>query len=272
MRARWERIKGTSANKPRLETEQTVILSHGAGVNTTAMLIKFWKRYLKGYIVFADTGDEKKETYWYIENYLKPFCKEKGLRWKTVKNSKYDSLMDWCLKKKLLPMTRTRQCTQDFKIRPIQRFVKKVGATKKNPFIQDIGFAIDEIHRVSNGKFDVNYLKSEYPLLDHKLTRRDCHKIIEDHGWPVPVKSGCDFCPFAKRSQFKKLMIDDPERFKKIMAMEQNDRNYPKYPLDGRAILAEIWNGGENLDNFMEEEEEDEEEEQQTCDSGHCFV
>ena len=60
------------------------ILSMGAGVQTTACLLRFPERY--DHIVFADTGDEEPETYEYIEKYLKPFCGEKQLDWVTVKN------------------------------------------------------------------------------------------------------------------------------------------------------------------------------------------
>jgi len=41
------------------------ILSMGGGVQTTAMLIKYWETVDK--IIFADTGAEFKATYDYIE-------------------------------------------------------------------------------------------------------------------------------------------------------------------------------------------------------------
>ena len=113
----------------------------GAGVQTTALLLKFPERY--DHIVFADTGDEEPETYYYIEKYLKPHCKEQGLDWVTVKFEKYDSLMDFCFKEKTLPIMRTRECTRRFKIDPIKKFVKSIGATAKNPVYEDIGFSID---------------------------------------------------------------------------------------------------------------------------------
>lgn len=70
-----------------LDWDQPVrCLSMGAGVQTTAQLLRDPQRYKNGFIIFADTGDEKAETYWYVEKYLKPFCKENGLRWVTVKH------------------------------------------------------------------------------------------------------------------------------------------------------------------------------------------
>lgn len=238
-------------------------MSMGAGVQTTAMLLKWPERY--DYIIFADTGDEKAETYWYIEKYLKPFCKENNLKWVTVRHKHGFSLMEWCLHRKILPIVSRRWCTSDFKIKPINRFLRKIGATKKNPVHVDIGISLDESHRANFTKKDVQYVIKEYPLLDHKLTRKDCYTIIEDHGWPAPAKSGCDFCMFNKRSHFRKLRTDQPERFHKIVLMEQNDRYYPRKPLIGNFPLEGLEKNG-SLDDYADEDEID------SCDSGHCFT
>ena len=236
----------------------------GAGVQTTAILLKFWKKYKNGYIIFADTGDEKKETYWYIENYLKPFCKEKGIRWVTVKHKHGFSLMEWCLKRKILPIRSRRWCTQDFKIKPINRFIKSLGATKKNPIYTDIGISLDESHRANFTVTKPLYVRQSYPLLDHKITRRECYEIIKQHGFPIPVKSGCDFCPYTKRKDMRKLHAEDPERFHDIVKMEQNDRYYPKKPLIGNSPLENL-EQNQSLDDFESDDLE-------SCDSGHCFT
>ena len=61
------------------------VLSMGAGVQTTALLIKFGTKY--DHVIFADTGDENPETYYYIKHYLKPFCQENNIDWITkIKN------------------------------------------------------------------------------------------------------------------------------------------------------------------------------------------
>ena len=241
----------------------THVISMGAGVQTTALLLMNPKKY--DYIIFADTGDEKAETYYYIEKYLKPFAKKHGVPWITVRHNKGYSLMDWCLKRKILPIRTRRWCTQDFKIKPINRFIRKLGATKKNPVTTDIGISLDESHRANFNKKDVQYVKKEYPLLDQKITRRRCYEIIEEHGFPIPPKSGCDFCMFQKRSEMRKLFATQPERFHKIVLMEQNDRYYPRKPLIGTFPLEGLEKNG-SLDDYTDEEGFE------SCDSGHCFV
>jgi len=234
-------------------------LSMGAGVQTTACLLKYWKEY--DFVIFADTGNEYPETYEYIENYLKPFCQSKGLEWVTVKNKDYDSLMDKCIDRKVIPVRFRRWCTVDFKITPIKREFRKRGATAKNPITSIIGISIDEAHR-ANFHTDVKYQLMEYPLVDKKITRAQCHEIIKKHGFPSPPKSGCDFCMFFSRKHFRELSQKDPKRFAQIVAMEKNSYSYGKYYLKGQYPLDSI-SGNQSLEDFNEYED--------SCDSGHCM-
>lgn len=242
------------------EVKRITVLNMGAGVQTTALLLENWKAY--DYVVFADTGDERQETYEYIENYLKPFCESKNLKWVTVKAKK--TLMQHCLDRKIIPIVTRRWCTEDFKIKPIRRFLRSLGATAKNPIISHIGISLDESHR-ANFNNDVKYQLLEYPLVDRKITRDMCKDIILKHGFPLPSKSGCDFCMFNKRSWFRELAIKQPERFKQIVEMEKNSYTYGKYYLQGKYPLEMIISNSK-LDDFIENEIGD------TCDSGHCFV
>ena len=276
--------------KPYFKTESTdlsvdwdkpvICMSMGAGVQTTAQLLRDPQRYANGFIIFADTGDEKAETYWYIENYLKPFCKKHNLRWITVRHPKYKSIMERSIEKKTTPIRSRRWCTIDFKIKPIHRFLRYIGASRKNPVIEDLGISIDESHRANFSKKDVQYIKKEWPLIDANLSRRDCHEIIKSHDFPAPVKSGCDFCPFTNRKELRKLSVADPERFLKIVHMEKNDRKYPKkyligkYPLENMILntsLDSFNGGGSQAQILIEEEAEAAAEENGTCETGHCF-
>jgi len=240
-------------------------LSMGAGVQTTALIIMNPKRY--DYVIFADTGDEKQETYYYIEKHLKPFCKEKGVEWVTVKHKHGFSLMEWCMKRKIIPIRTRRWCTMDFKVKPINRFLRTIGATKKNPVHVDIGFSVDEAHRINFNKYDVQYVVKEYPLLDQNITRNQCYKIITDAGFPIPPKSGCDFCMFQKRSELRKMLVTPQgrARLEEINKMEKNDRYYPRKPLIGKYPIDGLLHNN-TLDAFTDDSDEID-----SCDTGHCF-
>jgi PP-loop superfamily ATP-utilizing enzyme len=112
-----------------------------------------------------------------------------------------------------------RACTSDFKIKVVNSFLKERGATEKNPATVGLGISVDEIHRArTESNFPEEIL--EYPLIDLRLTRRDCERIIRDAGLPIPPKSACYFCPFKSRSEWKHLKSDRPQLFDKAVKLE----------------------------------------------------
>ena len=240
------------------------VLSMGAGVQTTALLIKFGTKY--DHVIFADTGDEQKETYYYIENYLKPFCKEHNISWLTARNKKYKSLSDYCITKKWTPnagrLKHNRRCTKYFKISPILAGLKKLGATKDNPINCHIGISIDEAHRLNKNSWIDKplYEHKVYPLIDAKLTRKDCYKIIEDAGLPPPIKSGCDFCPFNGSKKVRAIAHTDPERYKIILKIDQANK-HSQYHLFSHALTL-----SHTLGEYTDDDDDT------SCDSGHCFT
>jgi len=243
----------TSKTKCKVSHKTIRILSMGAGVQTTCLLLMNPKRY--DYVIFADTGDEKPETYDYIEKYLKPFCIENNVKWITVRKAKFDSLMDYCIKKKLIPTRNFRWCTDKFKIRPIRNFIKSLKLAE--PVIQDIGISLDESHRANFAKYGDTFTLFEYPLIDQKITRKQCYDIIKSKGFPVPPKSGCYYCPYAKKHEIRNLHATRKDLYDKAVLMEKNNKQYPEMTLFN--VPLQNLNEIQSLDDF-------------TCDSGHCFV
>ena len=253
---------------PKYEVKTTRILSMGAGVNTVAMLLKYGKMGRWDYCVFADTGAEVQATYDYIEKYLKPFCKECNLPWITVRHLSGLNIWDYYMCKETLPMKVTRECTRAFKIEPINRFARSQGATEQNPMITELGITSDEEWRAKMNKADKKYILKRWPFCHEDPTsRRGCYEIIKDAGWPPPIKSGCDFCMFKPRSWFHKLAAERPERFAELIQLEKNDTRYPKFPLDGRALMQNI------LDNaVLDAATITDDDFAQGCKDGYCGV
>lgn len=113
----------------------------------------------------------------------------------------------------------------------------------------------------------------EYPLLDRRLTRTDCQRIIERAGLPVPPKSSCYFCPFHKPSVWATMLRDEPVLFYKAADLERtiNDRREQrgKDPMFltrfGRPLIEAI--GPEIQDEFDFGTGPGE-----TCDEGYCWT
>jgi len=195
-------------------------LSFGAGVNSTALLLLLKDKGYEFETVFVDTGVEWPETYEYIE-----YLRSKGFEIKVIKSTvegRFNSLYDYCLHYKILPRIRWRWCTHKFKLRPLWRYFKK-------PCIVYVGISYDERHRaLPNGKYFskkepnlVRDIKVEYPLIEWKITRYDCIRIIKEHGLKVPPKSGCWLCPFQTKKQLLRLQTLHPELFKKLIELEK---------------------------------------------------
>ena len=154
-------------------------------------------------------------------------------------------------------------CTDKWKIRPIRKWVKEeFGA----PAMALMGISIDEAHRVHDPHWS-EYAFS-YPLIERRITREECRRIIRSHGWPLPPKSGCFYCPFQSPKRWKDLYHTHPDLFWRAEAVERCNTRYPKFVMlrDGRTLRSfanGLGDGASKLEDFDEGRDE--------C-GGSCFV
>lgn len=113
----------------------------------------------------------------------------------------------------------TRSCTADFKIKVTGKWLKEHGATEENPATVAIGISVDEIHRANNRKVEPHE-RVVYPLLDLRMRRDDCMRVIREAGLPVPPKSSCYFCPFHRPGVWQDMARNEPELFEKSCQLE----------------------------------------------------
>lgn len=226
-------------------------LSFGAGVQTTAMLIMIANNSIEAdAVIFADTGAEHPETYAFIEKYDKPLCEEIGIPFLTVRmhrrvtnvetrQQEYaDSLRDIIVKRRRVPSVNMRWCTEYSKITPIRlalRGMQHEGGFSK-PAVGLIGISIDEKHRAlhKDGTWKQPHYSeaiNQYPLVEMGISRSDCIRIIKEFGWPIPVKSGCYFCPFQGPRDWAILYRDHPDLFWDSVSLEERDIKFPSYNL-----------------------------------------
>jgi hypothetical protein len=88
-----------------------------------------------------------------------------------------------------------------------------------------------------------DYVKNVYPLIDYKIGRQQCIKIITEAGLPIPIKSGCYFCPFRNNEDWANLYRNHPQLYKKAMALEERSKFMPKqrlHPLTLRGLAKAI--------------------------------
>lgn len=146
-----------------------------------------------------------------------------------------------------------RECTQNYKIRPIQRKLKellgrdpdkRVGVRKAPLACQWIGISSDEDHRV-NTKAPA-WLTKRYPLIDieadsdgirivgeRRMSRGDCIEWMERNGYPRPPRSACTFCPFRKNTEWAHMRDNQPEAWADAVRMDALIRDLPAAKIAG---------------------------------------
>ena len=111
-----------------------------------------------------------------------------------------------------------RQCTNDFKTRPINKLIK-LKLSKGEKYRIWIGISFDERSRmkISTDKRRENY----YPLVERFLRRIDSINYVKSHGLKPPLRSSCFFCPFHSNQYWQWLKDYHPAEFARAVEFEK---------------------------------------------------
>ena len=202
-----------------------VMVSYGAGTNSTAMLVEMVKRgEIVDCITFADTGGERAETYAYVVMFS-AWLKERGYpEIITVKKGGIaETLEENCHRMNMLPSVvyGFKSCSLKYKAEPQEKYANNWQPAKDawkrgEKVIKCLGFDADEPHRAKFTE-DKKY-KWRYPLLEFDFGRAECIEVIKAAGLPLPGKSSCFFCPNSKPHEILALPRDLQDR---AIAMER---------------------------------------------------
>lgn len=213
-----------------------LVVSYGAGVDSTAMLVEFVRRGIRPeYILFADTGGEKPETLAFLllmGAYLHAagFPPITTVRYEPRDFKQwppYYTLEENCLTNGTLPSLAFgfRSCSQKWKIVPQRRYLQQQPAVQAHwrrggRVIQCIGFDAGppDLRRFAHrGGTTDRFYHYWYPLIDWGWDRARCIDAIAHAGLPVPPKSSCFFCPAMKPAEVREL---HPVQLRRIVLME----------------------------------------------------
>ena len=259
--------------------------SFGGGVQSMAVLVLAVQgRVQYDEFLFSNVGhdSENPATIAYVENVAKPYAKAHGIELVELQKRRrtgepvtlYGNLQR---RERSIDIPAyvgagapgNRNCTINFKMNVIGKYTKQRGATEADPAVVAIGISMDEIQRMHN-KSAIAWQTLEYPLIDLRLHRRDCMRVIADAGLPVPPKSSCWFCPFHRRDEWTRMKREQPELFAKAVALETmlNERRATlgrdKIYLHASLQPLERAVGDQMAFDFSESD--------MPCDTGYCFV
>lgn len=188
------------------------IISLGAGVQSSTMALMAAHgeiTQMPDCAIFADTGAEPKKVYEWL-NWL-----ETKLPFHVHRVSGGNLRID------LLAAGRVanppffvegggmlwRQCTNDYKIMPIRKRIK----TMADSAVLWMGISTDESQRIKPSQ--VKYLTNRYPLIEMDISRNDCLAWMLAHGYAVPPKSACTFCPYHDDAMWRDMKLNDEVSF-----------------------------------------------------------
>ena len=224
------------------------VLSLGAGVqsSTLALMIEYGELPPIDAAIFADVKGEPKKVYEWLE-YLKTKITSYPIHivsWRDLKQDILDAAKgDYKAftapfytknvetgKKGML----MRQCTADYKIKPVVQKVrnllglKKGEKRKKGTEVEMLmGISIDEIVRMKTNP--IKYIKNIYPLVEKKISRKDCIQWMEDNFYPRPPRSACTFCPYHSNEEWLRIKNGDPKEWEEVVAMDKAIRSQERF-------------------------------------------
>ncbi|GAB1644230.1 hypothetical protein [Krasilnikovia sp. MM14-A1259] len=242
-------------SQPRLR-----VLSLGAGLQSSAIVLLAARGEIAPFdvAVFADTGWEPRSVYRQLDR-LTAIAAAAGMQVVRVStgNIRADAL-DPAHRFASMPLftlgpngergMARRQCTSEYKIRPIKAEVRRrlgyphparvpAGVWAKIA----IGISVDEIHRARDA--DVAYMRNTFPLLDLGWRRGDCLRYLNEHGLTGFGKSSCIGCPFHDDAYWADLKTTSPAEWADAVDFDRRIRhgsaraNADGHPLRGRYYL-----------------------------------
>lgn len=118
-----------------------------------------------------------------------------------------------------------RQCTADYKIKPVTKKIRELLGVKKGEKVGKnvkvdllMGISLDEVTRMKINP--LKYINNTYPLIEKRLNRQDCLKWFKKNFNKEPPRSACTFCPFHNNSEWIRLK-KDKKLWNEVISLEK---------------------------------------------------
>ena len=214
------------------------VISLGAGKQSSYMLLTALEgayKFKPDFAIFSDTGCEPEYVYEYVTR-LKDYVKAKydfDIVIVSAGNIIEDTLnyLDGNRGRvAALPLRLSgngglimRQCTNDYKIAPLRKYLQTIRNESKIRLW--IGISLDEIERIKES--GVKYIENYYPLIEKKIRIDQIINWFRKNEMKEPGKSACLICPFHSDNYWKMFKKQFPDEFEKACKFDDAIRNYP---------------------------------------------
>jgi hypothetical protein len=212
------------------------VLSLGAGVQSTVMALMSEDGIIKDKPdcgIFADTQYEPPEVYehlkWLTNQLSFPVhIVTEG----SIKDDTLNGLNSTGQRFAAIPFHLSnggigrRQCTAEYKLKPIKRKVRELLNVKKGERVpkglmveQWIGISWDEMQRAKESRDKWSF--NRFPLLELEYNRSYLIDWFKDR-FPNKrlTKSACIVCPYHNNSSWRDMKINEPDNFKEAVSFD----------------------------------------------------
>lgn len=124
-----------------------------------------------------------------------------------------------------------RQCTREYKAERLNAFQRSLMGFRPRQRIPAgscevwIGYSTDEVVRA--GAAFETWAVNRFPLLEARMSVGDCVAWLNRHGYPVPPRSKCTFCPYRTNEEWRWLKETDPEAWRDAVEIDRLIRDAP---------------------------------------------
>ena len=222
------------------------ILGISGGRDSAALAVHMRQNYpeIDLEYFFTDTGKELSEVYEFLDRL-------EGFLGKSILRLNPDRDFDFWLREynHFLPSPRTRWCTRQLKLRPLERWLREDldAGTVVNSYV---AIRADEPQREGYQTTHPN-MRVHFPLKVAGIDRGGVIDVLESAGVGEPEyyrwrsRSGCTFCFFQQKIEWVRLLREHPTAF-------EDARGYEKSALEHGSPFT--WSQGESLDDLARPE------------------
>lgn len=237
-----------------MKKEYLRVLSLGAGVQSTtlALMIEKGEVPMVDCAIFADTKGEPKLVYehlkWLESQLSFPIYQTS---WRDLKQDMIDASVGKYKFMSIPLFTKNiktgkkgllrRQCTFDYKIKPVQQKVRKLLGYAKGEKVKKgtkvemlMGISYDEMQRMKINA--LKYIENVYPLVEKKIRRHNCLDWMKKNNYPKPPRSACTFCPYHTNLEWAEIKKNKDE-WDEVVAIDEMIRHSSKKDENDRVYL-----------------------------------
>lgn len=230
-----------------MSERKLTVLSFGGGVQSTTLALMAAQGEIErpDCCIFADAGNESEATYAHVwrvaqtldnagvplyivsagvitDDVLRASKTDSGVKTGQVGQPPfYMAGVDDAGEQRLW-----RKCSSEYKIRPIEQFVRARLGVKKGAKVPQgvtvekwIGISTDEASRMKPSRLP--YETTRWPLIEMGMTRWDCHIWLKSHGWGVVPSSACLICPYHDNDYWRSLRDKQPDEYQSVVDFER---------------------------------------------------